>query len=494
MEHATPAATAGHASTSQASALPDLLPLVRRSVRALLLSSPAYRALSQADRDKLARAMVRVCHTAAALIHEELESSSAVQRNKQAAAAAEALAAPMAASVSRRPLARTQGAGDAFSGVAAARVAGTTQAILNAVSFPRFVTDLINGIFKAMVDTNVQQMNSYVELLNNVAASVDGFADSNLGPDRARAWLVEKYPGSFELDQDSGDEGDDDQPGAPPQSTLRLKPGASMPSPEALKTDLGLGDDETIPSGDPETTLVPFARRKLAKTRQEMLATMVMLGMQRIVIDSGRITASMRFHIDTRSAAQEDKGNRFDLKNTITGSGSFGFGPWGASASISNTIGYVSTQKTQTTEEMNTDLDLNSSVEINFKSDYLPLNRLASSDQVSRIRQNTRNPEAEAEKAAQDARAARAAQAGKSDEQRRASLDRSLTPAPDAAPPGPARHASPGQDQKGAAPSDNSSGVGAEGAKPRDAKGARGSTAKPAPPARSGSQNGKAVT
>ena len=62
---------------------------------------------------------------------------------------------------------------------------------------------------------------------------------------------------------------------------------------------------------------------------------------------------------------------------------------------MTNTIGYVSTQKTQTTEEMNTDLNLNSSVELVFKTDYLPLERLAGRRQVDRIKVNTLNPDAE---------------------------------------------------------------------------------------------------
>jgi hypothetical protein len=49
----------------------------------------------------------------------------------------------------------------------------------------------------------------------------------------------------------------------------------------------------------------------------------------------------------------------------------------GMDAKMQNTIGYVSTQKQQSTEEMNTDLDLNSSVELIFKTDYLPLDRMA---------------------------------------------------------------------------------------------------------------------
>jgi hypothetical protein len=160
-----------------------------------------------------------------------------------------------------------------------------------------------------------------------------------------------------------------------------------------------------VPSGDPEN-LVPLARRQMAVQRQQMLATMVQMGMQRIVIESGRINASMRFHIDTRSAAHDDRGSRFDFQNQLNVAGSFGAGPWGVSASMQNTIGYVSTERTQTTEEMNTSVDLNSSVEVVFKSDYLPLNRMASPTQVAAIRQNSLNP-AEEERAAAAAQQAR---------------------------------------------------------------------------------------
>ena len=96
-----------------------------------------------------------------------------------------------------------------------------------------------------------------------------------------------------------------------------------------MRTALGLDPSESAPTGDPETTLVPFARRALAKQRQQMLSTMVMLGMQRIVIESGRLNASMRFHIDTRSAANSEDASRFDFQNKVEASGKLGFGPWG---------------------------------------------------------------------------------------------------------------------------------------------------------------------
>ena len=55
-----------------------------------------------------------------------------------------------------------------------------------------------------------------------------------------------------------------------------------------------------------------------------MLATLVMLGMQRIVIESGRISAAMRFHIDTRDTTESDHGNTFDFRNTVEAEGHVG--------------------------------------------------------------------------------------------------------------------------------------------------------------------------
>jgi hypothetical protein len=170
----------------------------------------------------------------------------------------------------------------------------------------------------------------------------------------------------------------------------------------------------------------------LARNRQQMLSTMVMLGLQRIVIDSGRLHASMRFHIDTRSAAADDRGSSFDLHNEVDASGHLGLGIWGMDARVKNTIGYVSTQRTQTTEEMNTDLDLNSSVELVFKTDYLPLERLAGQGAIDRIRVNTLNPEAEARLATEERNARRATQT-QAETARRGELTQRL--APPATPP-----------------------------------------------------------
>jgi hypothetical protein len=136
---------------------------------------------------------------------------------------------------------------------------------------------------------------------------------------------------------------------------------------------------------------------------------MVQMGLQRIVIDGGRLNAAMRFHIDASSAAQDDRGSRFDLQHESEAAVRAQFGPWGAAARMKNTIGYVSTERTITDEQINAQLDLNSSVELVFRTDYIPLERLAGADDVERIQLNTLNPAAGDDSASADHRQSRGA-------------------------------------------------------------------------------------
>lgn len=390
-------------------------PAVRETVRDLLASCSAYQTKDPGTRRAIASSLVRIANTAVALADADAEAP-------------------------RAPLAMAQNAGSEFSGVSASRVADTTRNILNAVSFPRFVTDLINGVFRSLNDSNQQQLHSFVELIQNVAATTEGFADANIGISGARAWLAERFPANFMV---QGAESDDFATPAAQMSPeeraelqaerdaatrLVLRPGASMPTEAGLRTGLGLGPNDSVGGGDPEN-LVPLARSAMARNRQQMLSTMVMMGLQRIVIESGRLNASMRFHIDTHSAANDDRGSSFDMRNDTSVGVGARVGPWGVDAKMQNTIGYVSTERTQTSEEMNTELDLNSSVELVFKTDYVALDRLAGGPAQERIRVNALNPEAEARLAADDRTARRAARAT-SDASRSSQLsDRLVRPA-----------------------------------------------------------------
>jgi hypothetical protein len=340
---------------------------IRNGIREALSGAPGFDGLDSADRREIAHALVRIAHAAKLLEDEAGEPAPTVRA------------------------VRALSAGDELSGAAVDRMASTTRRMLNAISFPRFVNELITGVFRAMVETNQQQLQQYIELVRGVSQSLEGFSSLGGDDNMARRWLAERFPQSYRIEEPDRDDTPDPEDLPEPARLISI---GSAPSADALRSALSLEADAEVPSGGAES-LVPYVRRALARNRQQMLATMVQMGMQRIVIDSGRINAAMRFHIDASSAAAEDRGSRFDTRTSVGASGSFGFGPWSASASVSTTIGYVSTTDVSTREELNASADLNSSVELHFRTDQVPLDRIASQQTVDRLRLNTLNPERE---------------------------------------------------------------------------------------------------
>lgn len=384
-------------------------PWLRQAVRGVLRDTPSYQALAAHERRELAQAMVRVGQLAADCIAEEQAAQSQIDGK------------PVAAALSQPEF-----------GESARRMGQTTRETLEAISFPRFVTDLLNGVFRAMNDSSQAQLQQYLQLLNAVSSTAAGFEQTQTNELQVRAWLVDHFPDSFEMDlpepPEPGDEPPEPEDVEPPR--LRLRAGGSMPSDDALRAALGVQPGQEFSAGDPEA-LVPLARRQIARQRQQMLATMVQMGMQRIIIDSGKINAAMRFHIDTRSAATQDRGSQSGMQNRIRAGGSFGVGAWGVSADVENTISFVSTERSQSTEELNTSADLTSSVELNFHTDAVPLNRLAAQAQADRVRSASLNPDREAEIAAGRATTERLTAARTSEEARRSAVDtavRSVTP------------------------------------------------------------------
>jgi hypothetical protein len=348
---------------------------VRAAVRDALTQDGAHAALADPDRREIARSLVRIAH-AAKLLDEEAKPS----------------------------LARAMVAQDRYGGSAVANMADTARRTIQAISFPRFVAELIQGVFKAMLETNQVQLQQYLDLIRAVSQSLDGY--SSLGgnsDDPAKRWLAEQFPSSYAIElpekPDASDLADPDYEPEP----IRLITKGAAPSVDAIRAALGTEADAQVPTDAQE--LIPFVKRSLAKNRQGMLATMVQMGMQRIVIDSGRISASMRFHIDATSAAAEQSHEGFDTRHSVSASGSVGFGPWSASASVSSTIGYVKTTDVQTEERTSASADLNSSVELHFRTDQVPLDRMASKQTVERLKLNTLNPEAEMKIAAETDRA-----------------------------------------------------------------------------------------
>ncbi|MGL6290938.1 MAG: hypothetical protein ACRC2H_09645, partial [Silanimonas sp.] len=244
---------------------------LRTVVRDGLLASPAFVALGAKERRALAQALVTIGREAEHLVADDRDGGPT---NDTVAPLPRARDTPIALAQSNPPLPGAH-----------REIARTTRNIMNAVSFPRFVNELLNGVFQAMISANTQQMQAYVDLLGNVAATAEGFAQSQFSDGAAAQWLMERFPGVFEMDdgrdaeerredaaeaernaareaaraarrggRSRGRDTDDAEDDAP-TINLRLANGARMPSEAALRAAFGLGPEVSIDASSPRALL-----------------------------------------------------------------------------------------------------------------------------------------------------------------------------------------------------------------------------------------------
>lgn len=251
------------------------------------------------------------------------------------------------------------------------RVGEVARATLDAIDFPNFVSGLIQGTFQAIVDSSVQQMEAYAEMLKQVASTVDQFMAENVSDGMARDYLADRYGDVLGRENSSG----------APRLTVNADPQAELPS---FFGDLGFSSPEDLSEDTVEDVVVPAARRSLAEQRQQTLATMVLMGINRVVVDDGEITAKLVFHVD----ASEMTEVRFDQTKTTTGtmSRTAGRSPFSAQAIM------VNTSNVNTQSDINVRTDLTGQVTVRFRSETFPLERFADSYAIQLINSNAKVP------------------------------------------------------------------------------------------------------
>lgn len=150
--------------------------------------------------------------------------------------------------------------------------------LLAAVSFPSFVTGLINGVFGAIVNASTQQMEAYAELVARASKSVSDFAADTITDGKARAELVATFPHLFCRSGNGG---------------LRLATSRSFSRSDLAHLRRTLGLRRSPPAPDSQNALrdlVLAVRRRTARERQRSFALALSMGINRIVVTDGRIT------------------------------------------------------------------------------------------------------------------------------------------------------------------------------------------------------------
>ncbi|WP_413740690.1 hypothetical protein [Sphingomonas sp. Sphisp66] len=235
-------------------------------------------------------------------------------------------------------------------------------ALSDELNFPDFVASLIHGTWDAMVDSSIRQMDSYADLVAAISKPLSQFRDENVTANQARDWLMAQYPGDIGLARGES------------EGTLVPRGGGGDDSGESNSptwlSDYGLGGQELTPELI-EEQLVPAARDRLAGDRMQTLATLVMMGMNRIVVKDGSITARLRFRAAAADKTAIDYAVSDDPGNA-TPSGSWstrGSTSYQAPVTKVSTVGV----NAQTDSQLNAELF--GEVKINFASETLPLDR-----------------------------------------------------------------------------------------------------------------------
>jgi hypothetical protein len=117
---------------------------------------------------------------------------------------------------------------------------------------------------------------------------------------------------------------------------------------------------------------------------------MVLMGINRIIVTSGRLRAAMGIHIDATDRATREQAEEFGVAHK----GEVSVPLMYVSISASHSITYVRSSHADDQSELNVNTDLVGEVEIHFMSDFFPVQRFATNQTIGLIQANTPNPEA----------------------------------------------------------------------------------------------------
>jgi hypothetical protein len=357
-------------------------PHVRRYVRGLLENAGSYAALDPGERKRLAGALVKVL----SYLTDETGGVAAPALVEGAASApAGALEVGSNEALKSRLADDPALVGSEFKAGAAREGAQAFEKLVSAVDFPHFVSSLIEGVYSSIVSSSIKQMQAYGKLIEAVAKSAEQFAQENITLEAARSYVASSFPRAVVYDRSR------------PDAKLQLQDDLEQGDQPDFKLALGMAENVSLDDEESETKVVLAAQLKLARQRQQQLALMLVLGINRIIVTDGEIKAAVLFDVkSTDRAARDTSASSYDSAVLRREEG----GGWFDDSSSAETK--VSSAWSEEQDRSGAQLDarakLSGNVTVRFRSETFPLERLASGDELGLLQ----------EKSARGPRAARA--------------------------------------------------------------------------------------
>jgi hypothetical protein len=375
---------------------------VRPQVRQLLTDIPAFHQLPPEEQRTLAANMVKVMSYISnpnGVVDDLSPEGKAVQ---PAAPLPLAAAQNKAVEATKQNLSASPGmVGKDFRAGAVREGVNQFGAMVKKVDFPKFVGGLIKNVFQSIVESSIEQMQAYGELIANVSKTVDSFMQDNISTGAGRDWLAEKYPDALGVEaNNSAMSFAEGAPAPAPTATLVARGDNAETRLNEISRELNLAPPVTdISDADAELRLVTAARLQMAKSRQQLLASMVMLGINRIVVTDGSIVAKVVFDMRADDKARRDySASMHDeesqrTKKTLSASYGGWFSPVKVKAGYEDEQSHMATVGSSLDETSESKAEvkakLSGEVRVNFKSDFLPMEKMATPEMMSIIQGNS---------------------------------------------------------------------------------------------------------
>jgi hypothetical protein len=257
--------------------------------------------------------------------------------------------------------------------------AGVTQAarMVREVDFPAFVASLVKGTFQAVVDASIQQMQAYGQLVQSVAQSLNDFADENVSDAEGQKKLLSKYPSVFETatDKKTG------------TAKLQVRDDFDSDSMPDFSAELGLDEPVTELDEDALPKLITAAKLEVARGRQQLLATTILMGINRIIITDGKINAKIKFDFTAHDTMTRDGTvNEWDTSQKQVQDYELGIGTRYIKGHYEKPVPIqVSSTNAQSTADIEASAKLSGEVSLNFRSETFPLERMVNTDQLFQL-------------------------------------------------------------------------------------------------------------
>ena len=311
----------------------------RQMARETLKKCPQFGRLPETEQLSLYKGLVEACQTEMALREQKSRGLAREFASKKPVTAGDLI------DDSRHQNKRIEQAGE---------LAGD---FMRQVDFPRFVSDLLKGVFDANLEVTLKQMREYINLMKAATTSLASFINK-IDSTEAFAYLAE---GSDEFSL--GSEGE----GSEKKIVLTDKEGNAVDT-----------EDTRIKSK------IMDAKIAMAKEHRTLLRETVLMGVTRLVVERGTVKASVIFDITANE--QIKKQDRAGTKDTSATSGghqySGGFigsivGTPSHGAQHSSTSSKITVASAQSQGDTKLAAKVTGSVEIVFLSDYFKLDNFA---------------------------------------------------------------------------------------------------------------------